>query len=79
MRVCKEVVLRADGEGVTLRAGRVPERRLHRGWCAKHDRGGYAQMPALVSQRDYRCCQCLCMYTVCACRGWKREPEALGF
>lgn len=88
MRVWKELV-RADGEGVTRE---LPEfqRGLHRGQCAEDERGGSAQMLALVSQRDCRCfpigiisstrcCQCLCTCTVCACRGWKREPEPLGF
>lgn len=88
MRVCKERV-RADGEGVTPRVGRVPERGLHREQCAEDGRGGSAQMLALVSQRDCRCfplgiigstrrCQHLCMCTMCACGGRKKEPEPLG-
>lgn len=75
MRVWKELV-RAVGEGVTPRVGRVSERGLHRGQCAEDERGGSAQMPALVSQRDYRClplgmigstrcCQHLRTCTVC--------------
>lgn len=39
MRVWKELV-RADGEGVTPRVGRVPERGLHRGQCAEDEREG---------------------------------------